>query len=77
MRNQGMEPTTDMSRAKIRLFDACEKAGMGKLARLSGKVLTVAGEELTDRIFANNHPITAMLFDLQTLGVVRIIEGQA
>jgi hypothetical protein len=66
----------DLHRANIRLFDACEKAGIGKLAALKDKALATAANELAERIFATSHPIYAMLFDLQALEVVRIIEGR-
>lgn len=66
----------DLHRANIRLFDACEKAGIGKLAGLKDKTLVSAANELAERIFATGHPIYAMLFDLQALDVVRIIEGR-
>ena len=66
----------DLHRANIRLFDACEKAGIAKLATLKGKELTEAANDLATRIFATSHPIYAMLFDLQALDVVRIIEGR-
>lgn len=66
----------DLHRASIRLFDACEKAGIAKLASLKGKALTEAANDLATRIFANDHPIYAMLFDLQGLDVVRIVEGR-
>jgi len=66
----------DLHRANIRLFDACEKAGIAKLATLKGKALTDAANDLAARIFANDHPIYAMLFDLQGLDVVRIVEGR-
>ena len=66
----------DLHRASIRLFDACEKAGIGKLAGLKDKALATAASELAERIFATSHPIYAMLFDLQALDVVRIIEGR-
>jgi type I restriction-modification system DNA methylase subunit len=66
----------DLHRAKIHLFDACEKAGIGKLATLKGKTLVTAAEELAARIFATSHPLYAMLFDLQALDVVRIVEGR-
>jgi hypothetical protein len=67
----------DLYQANIRLFDACEKAGIGKLADLKDAALATAASELADRIFATSHPIYAMLFDLQALEVVRIIEGKA
>jgi len=66
----------DLHRAKIHLFDACEKAGLGKLVTLKDKALVAAADELATRIFATSHPLYAMLFDLQGLDVVRIIEGR-
>lgn len=66
----------DLHRANIRLFDACEKSGVGKLAGLKDKALAAATHELAERIFATSHPIYAMLFDLQALDMVRIIEGR-
>jgi hypothetical protein len=66
----------DLRRANIRLFDACEKAGVGKLAGLKDQALATAADDLSERIFATSHPIYAMLFDLQALDVVRIIEGR-
>ena len=66
----------ELHAANIRLFDACEKAGVGKLANLKDKALVTAATELAGRIFATDHPIYAMLFDLQALEVVRIIEGK-
>lgn len=66
----------DLHRANIHLFDACEKAGVGKLAALKDKALATAANELAERIFASDHPIYAMLFDLQALDVVRIAEGR-
>jgi hypothetical protein len=65
----------DLHRANINLFDACEKACIAKLATLNGKALTDAANELATSIFASNAPIYAMLFDLQAVDVVRIIEG--
>jgi hypothetical protein len=66
----------DLYAANLHLFDACENACVSKLATLNGKVLTRAAEELAARIFATSHPIYAILFDLQALDVVRIIEGR-
>jgi hypothetical protein len=66
----------DLHRANIRLFDACEKAGIVKLATLKAKPLTDAANDLATRIFASDHSIYAMLFDLQGLDVVRIVEGR-
>lgn len=66
----------ELHAANIRLFDACEQAGVGKLAALQGDALAKATEKLASTIFANDHPIYAMLFDLQALEVVRVIEGR-
>jgi len=66
----------DLHRVNIRLFAACEKAGIDKLAGLKDQELATAANELADHIFATSHPIYAMLFDLQALEVVRIIEGK-
>lgn len=65
----------DLHAADIHLFDTCEQAGLARLASLEGKKLTTATAELADKIFSNDHPIYAMLFDLQALDVVRIIEN--
>jgi hypothetical protein len=67
----------ELHAANIRLFDACEAAGLGKLAALQGEALRKAAQDLAATLFANNHPIYAMLFDLQALEVARIIEGKA
>jgi hypothetical protein len=66
----------ELHAANIRLFSACEQAGVGKLAAVQGDALAKAAEKLAATIFANNHRIYAMLFDLQALEVVRIIEGK-
>ena len=62
--------------ANIHLFDACDQAGLGKLSTLKDKALVTAANELATTIFAPSHPLYAMLFDLQGLDVVRIIEGR-
>jgi type I restriction-modification system DNA methylase subunit len=66
----------ELHAVNIRLFDACEKAGIGKLATLQGDALAKAAEKLAAALFANNHPIYAMLFDLRALESVRIIEDK-
>lgn len=67
---------SELHGANVRLFDACEKAGVGKLGMLDGEAVVTAANELAARIFANDHVIYAMLFDLQGLDVVRVIEGR-
>ena len=66
----------DLHAAGIRLFDACERESITRLAKLEGAALQTEAVALAERIFSNNHPIYAMLFDLQTLDVVRIIEAR-
>lgn len=66
----------ELHAANIHLFDACEAAGIANLAELQGDALREAAEEMAATIFTNDHPIYAMLFDLQALEVVRIIEGK-
>lgn len=67
----------DLHAANIHLFDACEQAGITQLAGLQGQALAAAAQAWADTVFASNHPIYAMLFDLQALDVVRVIEGKA
>jgi adenine-specific DNA-methyltransferase len=66
----------DLHKADIRLFAEAEKAGVGKLATLEGEKLINAANEFAGTIFSTSHPIYRMLFDLQGLDVVRIIEGK-
>lgn len=66
----------ELHRAGICLFDACEKVGIVKLTTLQDKALTDAVNGLAIRIFAISHPIYGMLFDLQGLDVVRIVEDR-
>lgn len=65
----------DLHHAKIHLFDACDSASVGKLTLLKDDALATAADELADRIFATSHPIYGMLFDLQGLDIVRLVEG--
>ena len=66
----------DLHAAGVRLFDACEREHITRLATLEGAALQTEAEALAERIFNNSHPIYAMLFDLQALDVVRIIEAR-
>ena len=66
----------DLHAAGIRLFDACALEHIIRLATLQGSALQTEAEALAERIFSNSHPIYAMLFDVQALDVVRIIEGR-
>lgn len=66
----------DLHAADVRLFEACEHEHITHLATLQGAALQTAAEALAERIFSNNHPVYPMLFDLQALDVVRIIEAR-
>lgn len=66
----------DLHKERIHLFDEAEKAGIGSLATLDGDNLIAAANKLAGTIFSTSHPIYSMLFDLQGLDVVRIIEGK-
>lgn len=66
----------DLHTAGIHLFDACESENVAGLVALQGSPLQTEAEALAERIFSNSHPIYAMLFDLQALDVVRIIEAR-
>ena len=66
----------DLHAAGIRLFEACDREHITRLATLQGAALQTEAEALAERIFSNSHPIYAMLFDLQALDVVRIIEAR-
>ena len=58
----------DLHAKAIRLFDACAAAGISE---------EMDAQAIATAIFHNSHPIYGMLFDLQALDVVRIIEGTA
>ena len=66
----------DLHAAGIRLFEACEREHITRLAALQGPALQTETEAMAERIFNNSHPIYAMLFDLKALDVVRIIEAR-
>ena len=53
---------------RVRLFEACATAGVNE---------SMDATAVASTIFKNDHPIYAMLFDLQALDVVRTIEGTA
>ena len=58
----------DLHAKNIRLFDACAAAGIGQ-----GMDATTVAQS----IFNPSHTIYAQLFELQTLDVVRVIEGES
>ncbi|WP_317201713.1 Eco57I restriction-modification methylase domain-containing protein, partial [Janthinobacterium sp.] len=64
----------DLHARGLTLFDEATSAGLGKLDGLEGEKLVKEAQEFADRVFKPSHPLYAMLFDLQALDVVRIIE---
>ena len=54
----------------------CGRVSAFWIAALQGTALQTEANALEERIFRNSHPISAMLFDLQALDVVRIIEAR-
>lgn len=66
----------DLHARCLTLFDEAERSGLNKLAGLEGASLVKAAQEFVDRVFKPSHPLYGMLFDLQALDVVRIIEGK-
>ena len=66
----------DLHRANISLFAAVEQAGLDALSALEGEALKTSATNLAESIFSTDHPIYGMLFNLQALDVVRIIEGR-
>jgi adenine-specific DNA-methyltransferase len=66
----------DLQKVGIGLLEAVYTERVGELSELSGESLASGAEAVISRIFRIDHPIYRMLFDLQALEVVRIIEGK-
>lgn len=66
----------DLHARGLTLFNEAERAGLGDLAGKEGSALIDAARLFADRVFHPSHPLYGMLFDLQALDVVRIIEGE-
>ena len=62
--------------SRLRLFDARGREHNTRLAALQGAALRTEADTLAERIDSNSHPIYTMLFDLQVLGLVHIIEAR-
>jgi adenine-specific DNA-methyltransferase len=60
----------------IHLFDACDRAGLGRLGGIENDMLKDMAEALAHDFFVPSHEIYRMLFDLRAIDVVRIIEGE-
>ena len=66
----------DLHARGLHLFDAGRDAGLDRLSGLEGEKLATAAADFTKQNLAPGHPLRVMLSDLQTLDVVRIIEGK-
>jgi hypothetical protein len=66
----------DLHERGLHLFDAARKAGLDRLSGLEGEALSQAAADFTREHLAPGQPLRVMLSDLQTLDVVRIIEGK-
>lgn len=67
----------DLHGRGLHLFDAANAAGLEALTPLEGTKLTQAADSFARNHLAPGQPLRIMLSDLQTLDVVRIIEGKA
>ena len=67
----------DLHARGLHLFDAARDAGLDRLSGLEGDKLATAAADYTKQNLAPGQPLRVMLSDLQTLDVVRIIEGKA
>jgi hypothetical protein len=66
----------DLHARGLRLFDAAQAAGLEAIAGREGERLAAAAEAFAREHLAPAKPLRVMLSDLQTLDVVRIIEGK-
>ncbi len=62
--------------AGINLMALSAKAGLAELGAMEGAALAARVNELAEHIFSSQHPIRGLLFDLQGIPVVRLIEGR-
>lgn len=67
----------DLHERGLHLFDAAREAGLDLLSGLEGEKVAQAAADFTRQHLAPGQPLRVMLSDLQTLDVVRIIEGKA
>jgi adenine-specific DNA-methyltransferase len=81
----------DLYVKNIRLFDACKAAGIGQWPQaealaadapqgkneVAALAFAVTASSTAEQIFHPSHAIYGQLFELQTLEVVRLIEGEA
>lgn len=62
--------------AGINLIELSAKEGLAALGAMEGAALAERANELAEHIFSSQHPIRGLLFDLQGIPVVRLIEGR-
>ena len=62
--------------AGINLMELSAQVGLAELGAMEGAALTERVNELAEHIFSSQHPIRGLLFDLQGIPVVRLIEGR-
>jgi adenine-specific DNA-methyltransferase len=79
----------DLHAKNIRLFDACTAAGIGQWPQanalaadtpkgkkdVANAAFVMTASSTAEKVFHPSHPIYGQLFELQTLEVVRLIEG--
>ncbi|WP_423068975.1 Eco57I restriction-modification methylase domain-containing protein [Devosia sp. CN2-171] len=66
----------DLHARGLTLFDASSEANLAALSNLEGDQLVTAAEGFVREQLGRGRPLRVMLSDLQTLDVVRIIEGK-
>lgn len=62
--------------AGINLMELSGNEGLAALGGMEGAALAERVNELAEHIFSPQHPIRGLLFDLQGIPVVRLIEGR-
>ena len=62
--------------AGINLMELSANEGLAALGGMEGAALAERVNELAEHIFSPQHPIRGLLFDLQGIPVVRLIEGR-
>ena len=65
----------DLHARNLRLFDACDRAGLGRFATNDGDALKDEADVWASEYLIPGGDIRVMLSDLQSLDVVRIIES--
>lgn len=67
---------TDLDAKGLALFDEAERSGLARLAELGGPSLLNAAADYCDHALAHGSRLRTMLSDLQTLDIVRMVEGR-